>query len=342
MTEAPRTPSGADALVDDLARDGVVDSRGRFDVDPARARELLSSFRLADPTAWAAELIQSATILHASRFDTDVTRDRVTIAFDGEPFTREELELADSALLSRVENPRQRAVAQLAAALAGARAGAPGELRVTSGGCTLVQRPGQPDRLEPAEPAPGTLVIMRRRAGTAAELPEAAALERKGRHADLRLTVNGAPVSQGLRLPDSQVTVPLAGEGWSSSGEARLAVAAILEGSRAMGCQAPAPPVGTDGLTAAPPPLISAYGGFERMRRPPGTRAIPTGAAARPGMAAAQVPLKRCPSIYCAPRVRRPWSPRESSPTSKYAAVLGSSRSLHPGLLVTINGHLFR
>ena len=51
--------------------------------------------------------------------------------------------------------------------------------------------------------------------------------------------------------------------------------------------------------------------------------------------------LKMCPEIYCGPSLRRRGSLRKSSHTSKYAPVFGSPRSLQPGLLATISGHIF-
>jgi hypothetical protein len=223
MTDASKPTT--DALVADLAADGTLDSRGQFTVDPARARELLASFRLADPATWAAELIQCATLLHASRLEATVTRERVDVAFDGDPFTREELELADSALLARVETPRQRAVAQLAAALAGASAVAAREVRVTSGGLTLVRRPGEPDRLAPAEPAgAGTRVTVDRRTRGDDDLPEASALATLGRHADLPIHVNGGKDSWGMAFPGAALSAPLAGEGFT--GVAQITVSA--------------------------------------------------------------------------------------------------------------------
>jgi hypothetical protein len=48
-----------------------------------------------------------------------------------------------------------------------------------------------------------------------------------------------------------------------------------------------------------------------------------------------------CPEIYCGPSLRRRGSLRKSSHTAKYAPVFGSPRSLQPGLLATISGHIF-
>ena len=47
-----------------------------------------------------------------------------------------------------------------------------------------------------------------------------------------------------------------------------------------------------------------------------------------------------CPEICCGPSLRRRGSLRKSSHTSKYAPVFGSPRSLQPGLLATISGHI--
>jgi hypothetical protein len=221
MAESLAPSSGADALVADLAADGTVDSRGQFTLDPARARELLRDFRLADPDAWAAELIQTATLLGATRLEATVDRDQVQLWFDGEPLTAEELELADSALLGRVETPRQRAVAQLAATLAGAMATSPEEIRVASGGHVLLRRPGAPDRIAPGDPSePGTRLLVLRRSPAGETLPEAGALARRGEHADLELRLNGRSVSRGLRPPTDVLTVDLAGDGFA--GVARL------------------------------------------------------------------------------------------------------------------------
>jgi hypothetical protein len=64
---------------------------------------------------------------------------------------------------------------------------------------------------------------------------------------------------------------------------------------------------------------------------------------ARAGLAAARssgMPLKMCPEIYRGPSLRRRGSLRKSSHTPKYAPVFGAPRSLQPGLLATISGHI--
>lgn len=225
MNEDPHETEGAEALIAALATEGVVDSVGAFTVDSTRARQLAERFRLADPEAFVVSLLQAAVLSGASRLEAEITPSRVVLAFDGVPFTLEELSQPEDVLLAPPgvvpQAPRRMALAE---GLVGAAALTPRAVTVISGGppggSKLERRPGQPDQLARlVAPPPGTRITVEREVAPASgsapewEPPEAQRLISLGRFAPLSLQVNGKVVSEGRGLPEVWFETPVAGLG---------------------------------------------------------------------------------------------------------------------------------
>jgi len=224
MTDDPRPPSGADALIQSLAAEGQVESTGAFTVEAGRARKLLESFRLADPATFVVALLQAAVLAGARRLEAEITRNRVILTFDGTPLSFEDLDQADGALFTSRESPAGRLRVALAEGLYGAEALSPKRVTVVSGGpnagAALEHRPGQATQVTRLTEAPaGTRITVERRsnapddAPAGWEPPEVERLTAGGRFAPLALLVNQRQVAEGPGLADAAFVTPIATQG---------------------------------------------------------------------------------------------------------------------------------
>lgn len=261
MSDPTPEKEAARAYIDGLTEAATPGERGAFSIDPAKARELLRSFYLADPPAFVAELLQAAVLGGATFLNARITRTSVELDFDGQAFDAEDLRLADSALLSDQSEPRQQRLARLAAGLCGAAQLSPRSLRVRSrsgSGTVELQRwPDAPDRLSRSdEPGTGTCIEVVRRceppddADDGWEPPEADRLDTLGGFAPISVRVNGRSVSGGLALPHAAFSTPIEGEGFRG-------LAGIVEKA-----QAPAVRLVQHGAVIASEPLDAAPTGF--------------------------------------------------------------------------------
>ncbi len=203
-------------LVEQLRGEGELLARGSFDLDEERAREKLQSFQLVSPQHYVLELLGCASLMGARRIDYRVSNKKMEMFFDGESFTRGELEGIYSSAFDRSLEPRRRAQRHLAVALSAAEGITLSSLVIESGYeefARLTVTPGAPDVLdEPGQLSdPGTKVTAQERfkmahlfGGLAGEPLEVGILREYAAYSRIGVWVNGACVSFGMRLPESR------------------------------------------------------------------------------------------------------------------------------------------
>lgn len=219
MTEA-RDVSTADRLIADLTGAAGTAEAGEWGLSGAEAARKLAAYRLPRPELALVLLVRSAVARGAGFVDVAMGMEETVIAFDGSPFTRDELVDRYAAALSSRDDARTRSLRQLTIALQALPALGVTRAELLSGvepdGCRLLFEP--PSR--PVVTAAGSLADLPRRAVTRIRLeafvpdldldlrfvraanPRVVALAEGFRPADLPVTVNGRRVSAGLGLPE--------------------------------------------------------------------------------------------------------------------------------------------
>ena len=109
-------------LIGQLGAEGRLDSHAEFTLDPGKAREKMRQFQLATPQEYVLLLVQAATLKGASRLEFEIDADDMHFSFDGEPFTRDDLEQVFSSLFTRADTLDVRARRELALGLNAAMA----------------------------------------------------------------------------------------------------------------------------------------------------------------------------------------------------------------------------
>jgi hypothetical protein len=92
--------SKARELIEALASEGKLESRGSFTLDRDKAREKLQKFQLAEPERYVVLLAEAALMGGAERIDVKVDGDDLRMSFDGPTITRESLDGLWDAILS--------------------------------------------------------------------------------------------------------------------------------------------------------------------------------------------------------------------------------------------------
>ncbi len=206
------------SYLDDLREAGERVERGRFAVDPRKAREKLQKFQLADPHRYVLQFVQVAHLLDASWIEVYVDADEVELHFDGEPLEARELESVHAAAFRSERGVRARAVRHLAIGLTTAREVDPERIVVESAppdeeGVRLVVEGVDDERLEAGDgPARGTTRIYLKETYRdyhlvaffhkfAGDLVEEKLVREECRFSGVAIELNGARVSRGLELP---------------------------------------------------------------------------------------------------------------------------------------------
>ncbi|MBM3461066.1 MAG: hypothetical protein FJX76_03095 [Armatimonadetes bacterium] len=194
--------STTDALIAGLAAEAIPTAHGEFTLDRAKAVEKMRASQLAAPHAYVLELVQCGCLRDATRLDFSVDADDMILTFDGAPFTSQELERLDDALLLGKVPRHAQAVRKQAIALNVALFLKPNFIRVESGGYLLERKPGQPDRITRWHaPRSGTRIHVKDRLhlGLLAEMVKGAAevsfLRERCRWSSVPIHVNGRQVS---------------------------------------------------------------------------------------------------------------------------------------------------
>lgn len=149
-----------DELKDRLRAGAEKVDQGRIRVDAQRALAKLRDHRLADPHAYALELLRAAAASGATRVDVRVDADDFELHFDGKPFPQPVLRGLLGQALTGGDGEEDRA-RLLALGVAGALGLKPRWVKVESGDVTLEVRP--PDKVQVALRSGGT---SRARTGT--------------------------------------------------------------------------------------------------------------------------------------------------------------------------------
>ncbi|MEZ4382280.1 MAG: hypothetical protein R3A79_13090 [Nannocystaceae bacterium] len=202
--------SALDELVAELRADGDVDSQGRFTLDPAKAREKMRRFQLADPRRYVLELVQAARLRGATRIDFRIDADDMWMRFDGRPFRAEELESLYSSLFADGDDPDLQALRQLALGLNAAMGMAPKRAQIHSGDAAMELRVDGEDRIAAnRKPDDGTLIHVKQAArlglildffrNAFGRLGEERHIIERCAYAGIDITLDGRPVSAAKR-----------------------------------------------------------------------------------------------------------------------------------------------
>lgn len=209
----PTTDELIGSLIGELRGEGVVDSEGRFTLDPAKAREKMRRFQLADPRRYVLELVQAAHLRGATAIDFRIDADDMWMRFDGRPFTADELSnLYASLFADGEENDDLRALRQLALGVNAAMGMEPRRARVESGSVSLELRLDDADAIAEKGEGDGVTVIhvkqrLRPRVfldffrNLVGILDEERHLTERCAYAGIRITLNGKTIADGRREP---------------------------------------------------------------------------------------------------------------------------------------------
>ena len=107
-------------LLEDLRDDGVIVSSGGFTLDPSKAEEKLRDFSFPSPDDYILKLIQFAVASHATKIDIESTSTKLSLTFDGEPTSEDDMTGIMAHLLNDGGEQKWRRLRHLAAGLRGA------------------------------------------------------------------------------------------------------------------------------------------------------------------------------------------------------------------------------
>lgn len=124
--------SSAD-LISQLQREADFQSSGRFSLEAKKALQKMQAFRLTDPCEFVLQLVSCAVMRGATRIQFEVGARDTRVAFDGEPFSDEELEKVFECALQDSQEPVTASGAHLAIALQAMKTFDPDVLIVESG-----------------------------------------------------------------------------------------------------------------------------------------------------------------------------------------------------------------
>lgn len=175
-----------DPLLRELRGPGQPESAGRFTVDAAAARKVLTH-AFADPHMYVLPFVASAVLSGATRVSVRTQRTGLEILHDGDPLTKQELEqIAQDPLRRDTRTPAGRAALAWNAALQLR----PKRLHLDSGGFRLADDGGLHD-LQEAEPG---VRLLLKRTFSLREPPELRYLRERTWPAPVRLEVDGRPL----------------------------------------------------------------------------------------------------------------------------------------------------
>jgi hypothetical protein len=185
--------------VTNLEASGAGSTPGHFTLDARRVRERLRDFQLPDRAAYVLLLVQAAVLRGARSIRVTASRRRLTLAFDGAPFSRAELDTRYDRLLDESAGPADASLRRLCLGLHGLLAFDPRarvDLRSGDGrsGISLALDPGHEDaRAQDASTTTGTIIAIRRR--TPGPPRDAELIATRCRHAPVEVLVNGQSVT---------------------------------------------------------------------------------------------------------------------------------------------------
>ena len=218
----------SDELLSELVAGGSLEAHGGFSIDKDKAREKMRQFQLPDPRQYVLLLVQAAVQQGATRIDFQIDHDDMEVWFDGDGFSRGDLDELFVSMFGDRRETNLRARQELAVALNAALTLNPRWLRLHSHrdgvGCSLELRPNA-DAAEAQEASvlarggtrvhvkqrfrPGLLLqFVRNLHGT---LAEEVFLRERARYASVPIFLDGARISTDVRLGAHVGRVDLSG-----------------------------------------------------------------------------------------------------------------------------------
>lgn len=202
------------------AQGTVVRRAAQFELDREEARRKMQRFRLADPRHYILEWVQAAHLLGATRILISQRAREISLRFDAEPLTPEDLLDLYAAAFAPRSTPREHALRHIALGLGAAQGLEFSLVLIESGGQRLSIRPDKKDHLTAIPAHRDTLLLLRERATLAHPLrllqavqqtsPEASLLRTRCYFSELLITLDGERVSHGKRPGSSfPVSVPI-------------------------------------------------------------------------------------------------------------------------------------
>lgn len=151
--DAASEPGLIDRMMSNLSSEGtVVDESGAFTIDRAAALEKLRSSRVDRSATFVLEILRAAALRGASQIRVAADADDLEIVFDGEPFSRRDLEDAFGAAFSSSPHPGVAARRHLALGLEGALGISPRFVELQGPLASMRREPGEEDRFEDGDP----------------------------------------------------------------------------------------------------------------------------------------------------------------------------------------------
>lgn len=120
-------------ILEEYKSEGEFDSIGYFTLDKKKAREKMKKYQLIYPHYYVLELIQAAVASGATNIDAYVDADDCIITFDGEPYSREDLDNLYSSLFMSQSDLRLERYRELAIGINSALALNPKFIKLISG-----------------------------------------------------------------------------------------------------------------------------------------------------------------------------------------------------------------
>lgn len=196
-------PKLLERMMSNLAADGVVDDdAGQFTIDREAALRKLRSSRVDRSSTFALELLRAAALRKATRIAVRHDADDFEIEFDGEPFSRRDLEDAFGAAFSSSSDPTVQARRHLALGLEGALGYTPKWLELRGPRAGIRREPEQADVFDDGNASLETTTVHLkfglgdRLRGRNFEVPAELIVEH-ARFMNAQVTVNGTPVESG-------------------------------------------------------------------------------------------------------------------------------------------------
>jgi hypothetical protein len=122
-----------DIILEDLKSEASFDSHGLFTLDKTKARAKMKQYQLLDAHYYVLELVQAAVAGGATRIDFYIDADDFIMTFDGQHFTKDELDNIYSSLFVSQKDTKLERFRKLAIGLNSAQALNPKFIKVISG-----------------------------------------------------------------------------------------------------------------------------------------------------------------------------------------------------------------
>ncbi|MEM6296784.1 MAG: hypothetical protein AAGA54_36295, partial [Myxococcota bacterium] len=207
----------SDDILAALSEGAEVELQGGFSIDKEKARVKMRQFQLSDPRRYVLLLVQAANQQGATQIEFSIDADDMEVRFDGEGFSKDDLDDLFVSLFGDRGESNLRARQELAVALNAALALNPRWVRVRShrngSGAKLELRPG-PDELPAAESCDidekVTVVHVKERfrpglflqfvKNLRGQIAEERILQQRVQYCEVPIFLDGQRISHGIRI----------------------------------------------------------------------------------------------------------------------------------------------